>query len=69
MTLTVTDFGTLTFPTITHDTPTVNTNSIVTFKFTNPYSVDVSCRLKIDFPTSMPVDGALTLVTGSGYFG
>ena len=39
LSLTVTDWGTLTFPTITHDATTVDTNSIVTIKFTNPYSV------------------------------
>ena len=39
LTLTVSDWGTLLFPTITHDVQTVNTNSVVTLKFSNPYSV------------------------------
>lgn len=69
LSLTVNGWGTLTFPTITHDKTTVNTNSIVTIKFTNPYSVETGCRLRIDFPTDMPVTAALTQVTGSGYFG
>lgn len=39
MTMTVSQWGTLTFPTITHDITTVATNTVLTFKLTNPYSV------------------------------
>jgi hypothetical protein len=60
MSLTVTNWGTLTFPTISHDVTTVDTNSVVTIKFTNPYSVAIGCILRIYFPSDMPLNGALT---------
>lgn len=70
MTYTVTDWGSLSFPGIGRldSSTTVGDPSSLVATFTVPYPVDTGCRLRIEFPSDMPVTSTLTSVSGTTLF-
>lgn len=70
MTFTVSEWGTLSSPSIKRldSVTTVDEASQLAATFTVPYPVDVGCMLRIDFPSDMPVTAVLTSVSGTTLF-